>query len=278
MEELEELGLTKYESKVYLTLLSNGISDARGLSSRSGVPFGRIYDVLASLESKGLVEKQASRPKKFMAVEPKTTIKRLLDLKNEEMKSLVDKARKVEEELNRNYSQNLNKTRKESLFWSVAIGEDVIKQHMEKLRETEKELLAHVELHNSMLGDGEKRIWMNEFAEVVSTLLERGVDVRILISCNNSNDKVLEELTPLITKFLTFLENAEVKITTTVSTPFEVMDGEKVQLKVRNPAKPGEYFASIFVWQEEFAEKLREKFSEMWRGAMDFKIAVDLGR
>jgi sugar-specific transcriptional regulator TrmB len=272
MEELEEFGLTKYESKVYLTLLSGGISDARSLSIRSGVPFGRIYDVLASLESKGLVEKQVSRPKKFLAVEPKIALKRLLDLKREEMKSLVDKARKVEEKLNRNLNQNF-KAQKESLFWNVAIGSDVIGKHMERLEEAEKELFAYAELHEYMIDDGEKRIWMNEFLRVISGLIERGVSVKLLIGCNDTG--ALKELTPLITPFLSLLEKMEIRVVSTVSTPFDVIDGEKVQLKVRNPARPEEYFASVYVWQRGFAEELKDRFREMWKGAKDFRIRVE---
>ena len=274
MEELEEFGLTKYESKAYLSLLS-GMCDARTLASKSGVPFGRIYDVLASLESKGLVEKQMSRPKKFLAVEPKIALKRLLDLKNEEtkslMKSLFEKAGELEDELNRNF----NKAHKESLFWNVAIGDDAVRKHMKRLEETERELFTHVELHSSMMEDREKRVWMNEFIGAISALLERGVKVKLLIGCNDII--ALEELTPLLTPFLPFLgeEKMEIKITNTTSSPFDVMDGERVQLKVRNPARPQEYFASVYVWQREFAEELREKFQEMWEEAKEFRIRLE---
>ncbi len=271
MEELEEFGLTKYESKTYVTLLSSGICDARSLSSRSGVPFGRIYDVLASLESKGLVEKQISRPKKFLAVEPKLALKRLLELKHEEtkslMKSLTEKAVELEEKLN----QNFNKNQRESMFWNVAVGSDVVRKHMEKLGEAERELLTYAELHRSMIDDEEKKIWMSEFLRIISDLIGRGVEIKLLIGCD---DRILEELIPLITPFLSLLKKMDVKVIDTVSSPFDVIDGEKVQLKVRNPAKPEEYFASVYVWQREFAEELRERFQEMWKEAKEFRIMV----
>ncbi len=266
MESLEEFGLTRYESKAYLTLLSRGVCDARKLSSKSGLPFGRIYDVLSSLESKGLVEKQATRPKKFLAVEPRFALKRLLDLKNEEMKTIMQRAGEVEEEL----SSMSVKTPKKSLFWSVAVGERTIKSHMEKLAETKRELLAYVELHKIGMQGKEREI--STFLKVLSELIEKGVSVKLLIGCKDT--KTLEKMLPLITPFLGFLEAMQVKVIPRISNPFDVIDGEKVQLKVRNPAKPEEYFASIYVWQKEFAEELRNKFNEMWKEAKELRIDV----
>ncbi|MFX0090590.1 MAG: helix-turn-helix domain-containing protein, partial [Candidatus Hodarchaeota archaeon] len=44
VEALERYDLTNYEIKAFLTLLTNGICDARKLSDESKVPYGRIYD------------------------------------------------------------------------------------------------------------------------------------------------------------------------------------------------------------------------------------------
>jgi hypothetical protein len=59
------------------------------------------------------------------------------------------------------------------------------------------------------------------------------------------------------------LTNMDIRIIPTISNHFDIIDGEKVQLKVRNPVRPEEYFASIFVWQKEFAQELRGKFNEL---------------
>ncbi|MHA2297287.1 MAG: DUF7436 family protein [Candidatus Hodarchaeales archaeon] len=45
---------------------------------------------------------------------------------------------------------------------------------------------------------------------------------------------------------------------------FDVIDGEKVLLKVPNPINHREYIASIFIWKKSFAAELRSKFFEMW--------------
>ncbi|RLF87727.1 TrmB family transcriptional regulator, partial [Thermococci archaeon] len=45
---LQKLGLTKYESLAYITLLKLGTSKATDLTKESGIPHTRIYDVLSS--------------------------------------------------------------------------------------------------------------------------------------------------------------------------------------------------------------------------------------
>lgn len=266
MTSLEEFGLTRYESKAYLTLLSMGTSDARKLSSQSGLPFGRIYDVLSSLESKGLVEKQASRPKKFLAVRPKLALKKLLNLRTEEMKQLVQRAGKVEDELNILFT----KTPAENLFWSVAVGDKTMQSYLEKLAQARKELLTYVEVHPKSMHSKEDEV--TEFLKVLSKLVEKEVTVKLLIGCKDIT--ALEKIVPQATSFIGLLDGVQVKAIQTISNPFDVIDEEKVQLKVRNPAKPEEYFASIYVWQKEFATELRKKFNEMWKEAKKFKVEV----
>ena len=71
----EELGLTKNESKVYQTLVEFGKMSSTQVSSKSGAPYGRIYDVLGSLIKKGLVRVIPDKTKKFIASSPQELIK-----------------------------------------------------------------------------------------------------------------------------------------------------------------------------------------------------------
>lgn len=94
MEKLKALGLNKYESEAYLSLLNLGTVTAYRLSENSEVPFGRIYGILDSLENKGLVTMESKDPKKYRAVEPKTGLRALL---NEKDKEWQDKKKELKE-------------------------------------------------------------------------------------------------------------------------------------------------------------------------------------
>ncbi len=76
---LRKLGLNKYESEAYITLIKIGSTSAFNLSKESRVPFGRIYDSLNTLIMKGLVEMTPSKPKKYQAIEPEIALNGLVD-------------------------------------------------------------------------------------------------------------------------------------------------------------------------------------------------------
>jgi sugar-specific transcriptional regulator TrmB len=71
---MENLGLTGYEIRVYLSLLETGAMTAADISKRSGVPYSKIYEVLNTLEEKGWLESDSSRPQKFFPKSPSTAL------------------------------------------------------------------------------------------------------------------------------------------------------------------------------------------------------------
>ena len=70
IEHLQKVGLTEYESKVYLSLLGSRFNSATLLAKRSGVPRTKIYTVLESLESKGWIKIYSGSPLLFKPVNP----------------------------------------------------------------------------------------------------------------------------------------------------------------------------------------------------------------
>src|SRR6056297_336587 len=78
MTDLGELGLSSYEEQVYRTLLVTGAATATDISDVSGVPKGRIYDVLNSLKARQLIRTQATDPTQYVAEQPNTVVDRLL--------------------------------------------------------------------------------------------------------------------------------------------------------------------------------------------------------
>lgn len=69
--------LNIYESKVWLALLSKGISSAGEIAELSGVPRSRTYDVLESLEKQGFAMAKIGKPVKYIAVKPESVVEKL---------------------------------------------------------------------------------------------------------------------------------------------------------------------------------------------------------
>jgi len=67
VEILKSFGLSEYESKALLALLSRGVLTAKEISEIARIPRTSVYDVMNSLVSKGLVE-VFGKPLKFKAL------------------------------------------------------------------------------------------------------------------------------------------------------------------------------------------------------------------
>ncbi len=72
--KLRDFGLNTYESKLWVALLSRGVSTAGELSDIAGVPRSRSYDVLESLEKKGFIIVKLGKPIRYLAVPPEQVI------------------------------------------------------------------------------------------------------------------------------------------------------------------------------------------------------------
>jgi sugar-specific transcriptional regulator TrmB len=77
LNRLKDFGLNSYEAKLWVALLSRGVSTAGELSDIAGVPRSRSYDVLESLEKKGFIIMKLGKPIKYIAVQPVEVVERV---------------------------------------------------------------------------------------------------------------------------------------------------------------------------------------------------------
>ena len=112
LNKLKDFGLNSYESKLWIALLSRGVSTAGELSDISNVPRSRAYDVLESLEKKGFIVVKIGKPIKYLAVPPPEVVERVKKKVNEEadqQTGILNKLKKSEllEELNTLHTQGV---------------------------------------------------------------------------------------------------------------------------------------------------------------------------
>ena len=104
-------------------------------------------------------------------------------------------------------------------------------------------------------------------------LISNGVSVEILLS-GVTPGSLEERYLVSISKFFDVLDKAKVRHCLKCNTAFDVIDNEKILIKVMNPVKSDEFFAWIFVWQKKFAEEFKMKFQELWVNATELKIEI----
>lgn len=107
---LKNIGLTPSEAKVYETLLESGKSSASEILTKANLNSGRIYEILTSLEHKGLVSLIKEEKTKFFQASPP---ERVLDYLNQKMENISEQKEDFEKllpELKKTYSQNKQET------------------------------------------------------------------------------------------------------------------------------------------------------------------------
>ena len=153
--DLSILGLNTYESKAYETLIEHAEATAADISQHSGVPYGRIYDVLASLEQKGLVRVLPTSTKRYTPASPER-LHELLREKQSELSSLTEHLDSLTKQYDRHDHQVVEIARGHKNFFRIlkqipaskkfdyAI-KHTSKYHAEWVRETKQELARGVD-------------------------------------------------------------------------------------------------------------------------------------
>ena len=100
LENLTNLGLTRYQAAVYLALLERQDFTPSQLATRARVPRQRIYDVLASLCDRGLcIERHSGRQRLFRAVDPASALATLVQAKQRQYEAELARQQQQTEEM-----------------------------------------------------------------------------------------------------------------------------------------------------------------------------------
>ncbi|HIH31885.1 TPA: TrmB family transcriptional regulator [Candidatus Woesearchaeota archaeon] len=175
---LRELGLSEYEEKAYTTLIKLGKTSASEISRNSQVSYGKIYEVLASLEQKGLIKTIPENTKKFIASDPENLM-HLVNKKEEELLEIKNSIR----ELKQIYSE------KEQEPVLVAKG----KNNWHKL---EKELKASEKYYYSIKYDFSFR---PEFVRQTKQLISQKIDYRVIGRFDKETENNIKQWKKIIT-------------------------------------------------------------------------------
>jgi len=98
-DPLTALGLTPYGTRVYIALASSCTSRASDIADNAKVPRQRVYDILNDLMNRGMVERIVGKPNRYMAVEPTTAVKRLIQASRLELGRYEDLALRLAAQL-----------------------------------------------------------------------------------------------------------------------------------------------------------------------------------
>jgi sugar-specific transcriptional regulator TrmB len=263
-EDLEAFGLTKYESKAYLTLLKRGKEQVKPLAQYSDVPIGRIYDILHSLEYKGLIIGDKGRPASYMARDPKVAISALLDSKAQELDDLRNQATEFERKLQKLREDDKRKT----VVRDIAFEEEIMEKFLSKIRETQNALRIYyrADIQDKGYAIDEIKYYKSMFQE----LLDRGCTIQYLVG-GITEKELVNNQTKYVPVFIG-LKGAQVRVHPIIMQTVDIIDDSYVMLKVNDPTDQSHIFSLIYIEDEEFAQRMVTKFDELWEESIQIHL------
>jgi sugar-specific transcriptional regulator TrmB len=253
----KQLGLTTYESSIWQALLDKGEADARELIRSTGVPFGRVYDVLNGLIEKGVVEVQETRPKQYRPRRVNAVMDKLLLARRDQMDSEYKQLEEAAEAVKRRFAKLGQKLPKDEVFVSVALGEqDIQKLLMETIYQAEHEILIAV--GNLEFATNISHL-VDNAVQGLTNAATRGIRVRIIFS---------SDVAQVLMHFRNGREELNQRIQMRAYTGtlnwFKVVDNQYVFFELIDPFEP-KRIAMVQLLSKKLAEHITQVFDRYWR-------------
>lgn len=239
---LRKTGLTEYEIKTYLALLRLGATGAVELARKSGVPFGKIYDVLYSLELKGFVKVVLGKPKSFSPANPSLVMEMLAKKKEDELISFKKELKDAEKELSKLSPGTKNPA------VSIIRGEPNIKHaRITEVIEAEKEYCGIIspDISTGPIPGLDKFLKEKIKKGVVFRWIENPAD-------EATKNKIKAKIRA----------GAQIRLGKQTGYNLAIVDNKKLRLELNDPAQGR---VSILVENPNLAKELKEFFDDKWR-------------
>jgi sugar-specific transcriptional regulator TrmB len=251
--KLNEIGLNEYEKKVYVDLVRNGASTGGKIVKRSGVPQGKVYQVIQSLQDKGFLTTTDVKPKIFTPVNPEIAVKDVIE----------------------NKIENLSRLKKEVLEEFKAIKKPEIESNILEKIQVFSGKKPRYALNDRLFENAKKEVrFMHtyevrfySFVRLVNETAKRGIKVKFLAI--SVNEKTLEWMKEDIR------DGVEVRYFPVDDIRIQVMDEEESRVSVVNP-KDTRDRVTIYFHHGEMSKHLKSYFDTLWNKAKKVNLKTKI--
>ena len=251
LNKLKDLGLNSYETKLWTSLLSRGVSTAGELSDIANVPRSRTYDVLESLEKKGFIIMKIGKPIKYIAVPPSEVIERVKKKIREDhdfQTNMIEEFRNSNllEELNVLHNQGVDMIEPTELTGAIK-GRKNLYNHLEHMVNGANESIVLVSSEEGLMRK------MKYLLPAMKKARNRGANIRII---SNFSDK---------SKFEDLHSIASLKHKDDIQGRFMVVDKKNVLFTLVDGEKThSSYDTGVWVNSPFFAESMHSMFEKIF--------------
>ncbi len=253
INKLKEFGLNSYEVKLWVALLSRGVSTAGELSDIANVPRSRTYDVLESLEKKGFIIMKIGKPIKYLAVEPNHVID---NIKKHVQREADEKAKNIEllkesdllKELKYLHTNGIEHIDSSDLSGAIKGRQNLYSQIENTISAAQKT----VTILTTSQGFLQK---VDALKTTFAKLAKRGVEIRIATQLTDECVKIAKDLDGI----------AQVRHSHDLNGRFILVDGEQLLFMVMDDALVHPtYDVGIWVNTPFFTQALEGLFELAW--------------
>jgi predicted transcriptional regulator len=275
LNKLQDSGLTKREAHLYIALLQKKEFAASELASISPVGRTKVYEIIPSLIAKGLcTEIQKDGKKIYCAIEPKSALKSLLSFfkqkveeeiakKEEEIIKKQDMFNDLENDLDKIYTSNLEKT--ESLDYIEVLKDknQIRKRWIELQKCTKKEMLGFNKPPYSMPYSENQKHQQNLMKK--KKIVSKGIyEYGDLFTGNIPTD-----FFPVFEYYESLGE--ECRVIEKLPMKLMIMDEKITMLALNDPVSMQPSITTMIIRHPSFALAQKEVFESYWTKAVPFK-------
>jgi sugar-specific transcriptional regulator TrmB len=269
-KSLQETGLNKYEAASYLFLAESGVSDANTVSEYANVPLGKIYETLASLKARGLIEVQDSRPKKYKAVPPGKAFKGLYEQKKKESEKELLRYAETIQMLEKSIKEGKNAKEPET-FWTL-LREDIdrIAALKDVISECKREFCFLMPARVI-----KRRENVEELAPRIVTHLFKKIRPEVRVRVIFPEKEFISRKKPVPDDV--DISQAEARVLS-ADNGYYIVDDALVMIPVFDPSEENSVFGIIKIYDPHYACRLKKRFEETWKRALPIDLGKELGR
>lgn len=181
---VEYIGLSEYESKVYLSLVNLGAAGARKLSLNCDVPRTKVYGTLKKLIDYGLVLEIPGSPKMFAPSNPRDSFNTILNITKEK----ADDFTTIIDELEGIHVKNRDVGGpKKKLIWFLQQEDNIRAKCSEIIRQSQEEL-------SIITTEDGLEIIFNSAHRLLDEIQENGVEIKIYSPLDPKMNSLAREL------------------------------------------------------------------------------------
>ncbi len=266
LKNLEALGFTQYESKIFCVLFEGNLLPATEIANKAGIPRSSAYDILKSFTQKGICnEIQTSSVAKYEMIDPKVVQDKIEKQMHDAYISKSSKLKDSFDKLTPLFKAKELEGDKVDVELIKGFNKHRASKFMQLWQDSEKELLLMNKLEGHV--DASVDDFTKEFINnggVIKTIYEVSDDFKI-----NENGAwttiTPEKLPEFIGEMST--EGGEVRLADKIYQNMAIFDRKVVFISLVDPTISRYNRSDIIIKNQNFAESMVEFFNQAWEKA-----------